>query len=138
MRLFAGGLLVAVLDTTIPIFIGRVTALLGAHRPEALMHDAWPQFAVMATVLFGARPAAVLLQNLTINQAISPGLTNRIRWQSHWHVVRQSWAYFQNDFAGRVATRVMQTGVALREALVMGADAAWYIVGTALPPSACC
>ena len=128
VRLFAGGLLVAVLDTTIPIFIGRVTALLGTHRPEALLRDAWPQFAVMAAVLFGARPAAVLLQNLTINQAVSPGLSNRIRWQSHWHVVRQSWAYFQNDFAGRVATRVMQTGVAVREALVMGADAAWYIV----------
>ena len=132
-RLFAGGLIVAALDTTIPLFIGRVTGLLDAHEPQALLHEAWPQFAVMAAVVFGARPAAVLLQNLLINQAVSPGLTNRIRWQSHWHVVRQSWAYFQNDFAGRVATRVMQTGPALREALVMGADAAWYIVvyGTA-------
>ena len=33
-----------------------------------------------------------------------------IRWQSHWHVVRQSWTFFQNDFAGRIANRVMQVG----------------------------
>ena len=132
VRLFVGGFLVAVLDTSIPIFIGRVTGLLERLTP-ATLHEAWPEFLAMAGILFLARPAALLLQILTINQAISPGLTNLIRWQSHWHVVRQSWAYFQNDFAGRVAARVMQTGVAVREAIVMGADAAWYIVvyGTA-------
>ena len=127
VRLFLGGFLVAVLDTSIPVCIGRVTALLGTYAPATLWTEAWPQFAVMAAVVFLARPAAVLLQNLTINQAISPGMSNLIRWQSHWHVVRQSWAYFQNDFAGRVAARVMQTGPSMREAIVMGADAAWYI-----------
>ena len=39
------------------------------------------------------------------NNAIVPGVVSRIRWLSHWHVVRQSWAFFQNDFAGRVAQR---------------------------------
>ena len=51
-----------------------------------------------------------------------------IRWQNHWHVVRQSWTFFQNDFAGRIANRVLQTGPALRESLVMAFDAAWYII----------
>ena len=128
VRLFLGGLLVAVLDTSIPICIGRVTGLLTTHEPARLFAEAWPQFLVMAVVVFLARPGAILMQMLTINQAISPGMSNLIRWQSHWHVVRQSWAFFQNDFAGRVAARVMQTGVAVREAIVMGADAAWYIL----------
>ena len=128
VRLFLGGLLVAVLDAAIPICIGRVVGLLSTHAPATLLHDEWRQFAVMAAVVFIARPGAVLLQNLTNNQAIAPGMSNLIRWQSHWHVVRQSWAYFQNDFAGRIAARVMQTGVAIREAIVMGADAAWYIL----------
>ncbi len=55
-------------------------------------------------------------------------MTNLIRWQSHWHVVRQSWTFFQNDFAGRIANRVMQTGPALRESVVMAIDAVWYIL----------
>ena len=37
------------------------------------------------------------------NNAVVPGVTSLIRWQSHWHVVRQSWPFFQNDFAGRIA-----------------------------------
>ena len=127
VRLFVGGLLVAVLDTAIPICIGRVTGLLNSHPPATLLADAWPQLLLMAAVVLVLRPLAFLQQRLTINQAINPGMANMIRWQSHWHVVRQSWSYFQQDFAGRIANRVMQTGPALRESIVLGADAAWYI-----------
>ena len=69
----------------------------------------------MALVLLVARPLALITQNLLANQAIAANVSNRIRWQNHWHVVRQSWAFFQNDFAGRIANRVMQTGPAIRE-----------------------
>ena len=57
-----------------------------------------------------------------------PGLTNLIRWQSHWYVVRQSWSFFQNDFAGRVANRILQTGPSLRDSVVVATNAVWYIV----------
>ena len=63
-----------------------------------------------------------------MNQIVNPGLSNMVRWQNHWHVVRQSWTFFQNDFAGRIANRVLQTGPSLRESLVMAFDAAWYIL----------
>ena len=82
----------------------------------------------MAAVLLLVRPAVFLQHAVLINQIVNPGLSNMIRWQNHWHVVRQSWTFFQNDFAGRIANRVMQTGPALRESLVMTFDAAWYIV----------
>ncbi|HLZ79555.1 MAG TPA: ABC transporter ATP-binding protein, partial [Sphingomonas sp.] len=45
-----------------------------------------------------------------------------------WHVVRQSWTFFQNDFAGRIANRVMQTGPALRDSVVSSINAVWYIL----------
>ena len=70
----------------------------------------------------------MLSHTVIVNQIINPSFTNLIRWQNHWHVVRQSWTFFQNDFAGRIANRVMQTGPALRESLVMAFDAAWYII----------
>ena len=82
----------------------------------------------MAAVLLLARPLALLAQNIVTNQVINPGFTNMIRWQSHWHVVRQSWTFFQNDFAGRIANRVMQTGPALRESVVAATNAVWYIL----------
>ncbi len=126
--LFAAGLAVAFLDTMIPVFIGRVVTLVSTTEPADLLRGHWPQLAGMACVMLLLRPAALLAQNLITNQAIVPGMTNLIRWQSHWHVVRQSWAFFQNDFAGRVANRVMQTGPALRESVVSTVNAVWYIL----------
>jgi len=126
--LFVAGLIVALIDTTIPVFVGRVITLVSSHEPGSLMHDSWPPLLGMAIVLLIARPLAMLLQNMITNQAIIPGFSNLIRWQNHWHVVRQSWSFFQNDFAGRIAQRVMQTGPSLRESVVSATTAVWYIL----------
>jgi ATP-binding cassette subfamily B multidrug efflux pump len=62
------------------------------------------------------------------NNAVIPGVTTLFRWLSHWHVIRQSWNFFQNDFAGRIANRVMNTSNSLRESVVSSIRAVWYIV----------
>ena len=126
--LFIAGFCVAILDATIPVFIGRVVTLVSNHTPQSFLAEAGPQLLVMLLVLLVARPIAVFMQNLITHQTVAAGLTNLIRWQNHWHVVRQSWSFFQNDFAGRIANRVMQTGPSLRESVVAGTNAVWYIL----------
>jgi ATP-binding cassette subfamily B multidrug efflux pump len=121
-------LLVALLDSTIPVFMGRIVTLITASPPDELFAKFWPHLLGMALVLLIARPFALTAQNLIANQAISANVSNRIRWQNHWYVVRQSWAFFQNDFAGRIANRVMQTGPAIRETLVALLTSVWYIM----------
>src|SRR5262245_54430398 len=69
--LFAAGFVVALLDTTIPVFIGRIVTLITTGPPEQLFARFWPHLAGMALVLLVARPAALTLQNLLANQAIS-------------------------------------------------------------------
>jgi len=126
--LFAAGFAVALLDVMIPVFIGKVVTLVTDSDPAALLTKAWPMLLGMAGVLLVLRPAAYVTQQFMMNQAIAANVANRIRWQNHWHVVRQSWAFFQNDFAGRIANRVMQTGPALRESLVSLLTAVWFIL----------
>src|SRR5579864_680458 len=126
--LFIAGFCVAILDATIPVFIGRVVTLVSNHTPQSFLAEAGPQLLVMLLVLLVARPIAVFMQNLITHQTIAAGLSNMVRWQNHWHVVRQSWSFFQNDFAGRIANRVMQTGPALRESVVAATNAVWYIL----------
>ena len=128
VAVFVAGLFVAVLDSLIPAFIGRLVTLVSTKAPAELIATSWHELALMAVVLVVARPAALLAQALFTQQAVAANVTNRIRWQSHWHVVRQGWGFFQDDFAGRIATRVMQTGPALRESVVQGANAVWYII----------
>src|SRR5258708_2952410 len=62
------------------------------------------------------------------NEGMAAGFSTLVRWQTAWHVVRQWWAFFQNDFAGRIANRIMQTGPAVRESVVLTLDALWYII----------
>jgi ATP-binding cassette subfamily B multidrug efflux pump len=126
--LFLFGGLAGILDVTVPAFIGRLVGLVTSHTAQTLLRDAWPQLAGMVLVLLVLRPSVMLCHITLTNQIINPALSNMIRWQNHWHVVRQSWTFFQNDFAGRIANRVLQTGPAMRESVVMSFDAAWYII----------
>jgi ATP-binding cassette subfamily B multidrug efflux pump len=128
IALFAAGLCVAVLDSAVPVFIGHIVTLVSTHAPDTLWRDAWPHLVGMALVLLLLRPVAMLTQNLLTQNAIAANVTNLVRWQSHWHVVRQNWSFFQDDFAGRIANRVMQTGPSLRESIVLSINTVWYIV----------
>jgi ATP-binding cassette subfamily B multidrug efflux pump len=128
IALLAAGMLAAVLDSLIPAFIGRLVTLVTNHPADELWATSRGALLGMAAIILIARPAALLLLNLITNQATTPGMTNLIRWQSHWNVVRQSWSFFQNDFAGRIANRVMQVGPALRESMVSATNAVWYII----------
>ncbi len=126
--LFVAGTAVALLDLLIPVFVGHVVDLVSTHTPEQVLHDHWHELAGMAFVQLIIRPLVILGQNLITNQGIVANLTNLVRWQAHWHVVRQGWSFFQNDFAGRIANRVMQTGPSLRESVIAGVNAVWYIL----------
>ena len=125
--MFATGLAVALIDTLIPVFIGKLVTLMQAVDRTAAFSAALPMLVGMALIVLIGRPITLLADSLVRNNAVVPGVTSLIRWQSHWHVVRQSWPFFQNDFAGRIANRVMQTSNALRECVVSSIRAIWYI-----------
>ncbi len=127
LAMFATGLVVALIDTLVPVFIGRLVTLMQAADRAAAFSAATPMLIGMAALLLFGRPLAMMADSLVRNNAVLPGVTSLIRWQSHWHVVRQSWPFFQNDFAGRIANRVMQTSNALRESVVSSIRAVWYI-----------
>ena len=61
-----------------------------------------------------------------LNNAILPNFGTLIRWRSHSHVLRQSVGWFENDFAGRIANRIMQTPPAAGEAVFQVFDAMTY------------
>ena len=126
--MFVTGLVVALIDTLIPVFIGKLVRLMESADRAAALADALPALLAMGALVLIGRPLALLMDSLVRNNAVVPGLTCLIRWQSHWHVVRQSWPFFQNDFAGRIANRVMQTSNAVRESVVSCIRAVWYIV----------
>jgi ATP-binding cassette subfamily B multidrug efflux pump len=125
--LFVTSMLASLIDTAVPIFLGQVVELMTATDRQAAIQNAWPMLTIMLLIVLIGRPAAHTLDSLMRNNAVAPAGNTMVRWQSHWHVVRQSWSFFQKDFAGRVANRVMQAGHALRESVVSSIRAVWYI-----------
>jgi len=125
--MFVASLGVALFDTAIPLIFGRLVALMDTEDRLAAVAAQWPMLLGMAALVLVARPIAILTDIVIRQNVLVPGATSLIRWQSHWHVVRQSLTFFQNDFAGRIANRVMQTGGALRESAMSSIRAVWYI-----------
>jgi ATP-binding cassette subfamily B multidrug efflux pump len=125
--MFVASFCVALLDTVIPLIIGRLVALMAAEDRVAAIASSWTTLVAMAALVLVVRPIAILADIVIRQNVLVPGATSLVRWQSHWHVVRQSLTFFQNDFAGRVANRVMQTGGSLRESAMSSIRAVWYI-----------
>ncbi|MCC5088102.1 ABC transporter ATP-binding protein [Xanthomonas campestris] len=122
------GLLLALVEVAMFDFLGRIVDMLAEQPGPDFFRRHASELVWMALITLVARPFFTGLHNLLVNQAIVPGLSNRSRWLMHNYVVRQSLAFFHNDFAGRIANRVMQTGTSLRESAVQMVDALWYIV----------
>jgi ATP-binding cassette subfamily B multidrug efflux pump len=126
--LFVVELLVALSDSAVPWFMGRVVTMVTKTPPEQFLALGWPWLLGMAIVVVIVRPVVTFARYLITNQAIAAPFTGMVRWQSHWHVVRQSWAFFQNDFAGRISNRVMQTAPSVRSTLTATITTIWYIL----------
>ncbi|NHF67641.1 ABC transporter ATP-binding protein [Xanthomonas hortorum] len=122
------GLLLALVEVAMFDFLGRIVDMLAERPGPEFFRRHAGELVWMALITLVARPLFTGLHNLLVNQAIVPGLSNRSRWLMHNYVVRQSLGFFHNDFAGRIANRVMQTGTSLRESAVQMVDALWYIV----------
>ena len=127
--LFVTGFIVAIVDALIPVSIGRIVALVSSKRPDMIWRDAGGQLMLMAALFLLVRPAAHFAQLIVANLMLVPGLTNLVRWQNHWHVVRQGWTFFQNDFAGRIAGRAScRPGRRCARASCCRSPAIWYIL----------
>jgi ATP-binding cassette subfamily B multidrug efflux pump len=128
LAVMAAGLVGAILEVALFAFLGDIVDLVrAAETPAAFFAEQGPTLVLMAAVALLARPLVFGLHTLLVNQTLVPTLTNLVRWQTHRYVLRQSLGFFQNDFAGRIANRIMQTGPSLRESVVQVVDALWFV-----------
>jgi ATP-binding cassette subfamily B multidrug efflux pump len=115
----------SIVDAMMPIFVGLIVGMLTTTKPGEMFSTHGQTLAWMA-ILVLLRPLTFVLDTLVRNHSIVPNIVNLVRWQTHWHVIRQSWSYFQNDFAGRLANKVLQAGDAIETGVNLTVDAVWY------------
>ncbi|MEQ8356466.1 MAG: ABC transporter ATP-binding protein [Kiloniellaceae bacterium] len=118
----------AMAELSLYAFLGGLVDWMTSSTPETFMADHSWGLIGMAVVAVVLRPIATLASRGLMTLSLVPGLTNRVRWLNHRYVLRQSLEYFQNDYAGRIAQKVLQTGHAVREAVVNVIDGVWFLL----------
>ncbi|MGD8163935.1 ABC transporter ATP-binding protein [Pantoea sp. FN0307] len=125
--LLAVGLIVALIEVALYRYLSQLIDMVNASTPAIFFQENWGTLLWMAAVAMILRPLFIGLHDLLIHQSIGPSLGSLILWQNHSYVLRQSLKFFQNDFSGRIAQRIMQTGNALRDSAVQTVDAMWHV-----------
>ena len=128
---------VAAIEIALIGYMGRIVDLLGSDGgPAQVWERHGTELMLAAAFILLIRPAVQLLDVALLNNALMPNFGTLIRWRAHGHVLRQSVGWFENDFAGRIANRIMQTPPAAGEAVFQVFDAITfalaYLVGAAV------
>jgi ATP-binding cassette subfamily B multidrug efflux pump len=122
------GLVASLIEVSLFSYLSQIIDLTKDTPPGSFFSDHMGELLWMAAVAMIMRPVFFGLNDLLVHQTLTPGMTSMIRWQNHKYVLRQSLNFFQSDFAGRIAQRIMQTGSSLRDSAVQMVDAIWHVV----------
>jgi ATP-binding cassette subfamily B multidrug efflux pump len=119
---------IAVAEVWLFGFLGQIVDWLAAQDKETLLSDQfWPLLGMSALVLLGL-PLLVWFHSLLTHQTLLGNFPMRIRWLGHRYLMKQSMSYYQDEFAGRVATKLMQTSLALRQCIMTFIEIVNYVV----------
>ncbi|VUD61960.1 Putative multidrug export ATP-binding/permease protein [Thalassocella blandensis] len=125
MALFSG--LAAALEVSFFAFLGDLVDLLNNNTPDTLLDQAGGKLLFMAIMVLVALPLVFFFHSTLIHQTILGNFAMAIRWNAHRFLLGQSVEFYQNEFAGRLATKVMQTALAVRETVLKLLDVMLYV-----------
>lgn len=117
----------AILEVMLFGFLGQLVDWLAERNPQTLLEEEGSTLAWMTIVLLILLPAITLLHTLITHQTLLGNFPMAIRWNAHRYLLGQSMSFYQNDYAGRIATKVMQTSLSVREAVIKLADVFVYV-----------
>ncbi len=128
-------ILVAAIEVGLIYYMGRIVDVLD-QGSEMMWARHGTELIIVALLIVFVRPVLQALDVALINNAILPNFGALVRWRAHRQVLRQSVGWFENDFAGRIANRIMQTPPAAGEVVFQAFDALSfslaYLIGAAI------
>ncbi|MGD1926096.1 MAG: ABC transporter ATP-binding protein [Paracoccaceae bacterium] len=120
------GLIAALMESGLIFYSGRLIDLMTEAGPRAFWAEHHVEVIAAALLILIARPLAIALNHLFLEQTLASNMQEQVRWRAHTHMLGQSMGFFQSDFAGRLSNRVMQTGPAGEDSTDMAFEGLWY------------
>ncbi|WP_298812572.1 ABC transporter ATP-binding protein [uncultured Roseibium sp.] len=122
------GAIIAVLEVLIFTFLGELVTWLSTENAETFFEDNWRQLLWMGLVVLVLLPGVSAVWEMLFHQGLMGTYPMSVRWRVHRYLLRQSISFYQNDFAGRIANKLMQTALAVREVVTRIADILVYVI----------
>ena len=118
---------VALIEVSLFAFLGRLVDWLNAADRATFWDEHGVFMSLMAGVVLILLPVMKFVYETAIHQGIMGNYAMRARWETHRYVLRQSLGFFQDDFAGRISAKVMQTAVACRDVVFKITEVLLYV-----------
>ncbi len=119
--------LIGVFEAMLFGMLGNVVDWLSRASPATLWQAERHNLLLLAGILL-ASPVVIALQTLFKHQALAANFPMLLRWNFHRLMLSQSMSFYQDEFAGRVATKVMQTALAVRDVWMILADILVFVI----------
>ncbi|RJE80593.1 ABC transporter ATP-binding protein [Paracoccus sp. JM45] len=123
-----GAGIIAIIELMLFSWLGQLVDRLADTPKDQFWAQQGGNIAVMAVVLLVLLPGLNFGTSMVLHQSLMGNFPQRIRWQAHRYLLRQSVGYFQDEFAGRIAQRLMQTSLAVREVAMKIMDVGSYVL----------
>ena len=108
--------------------LGQVVDWLTSSQPDTFFADNWPTLLAMSVFMLVVIPLANAARSLVVHQTLMGNLPMSVRWQTHRYLLNQSYGFFENEFSGRIATKVMQTSLAVRDTVMKLLDVILFVI----------
>ena len=126
-RIFAVTGVISALNATLEValiwYMGRIVDVLAQGQPAQIWADYGTEILLVGLLVLIAKPMIGFVGVALLHNTILPNFTSMMRYRAHAHVLRQPVGWFESDFAGRIANRIMQTPPAAGEVVFDTFDA---------------
>ena len=119
--------LIAVLEVSLFNYLGSLVDWLSTSDRRTFLQAESGKLLWISAITLVLLPLVGFIQSLVVHQAVVGNYPMAIRWKAHRYILGQSYSFFQDEFAGRVATKVMQTSLAIRETVMKVLDTLVYV-----------
>ncbi|MDG2502137.1 MAG: ABC transporter ATP-binding protein [Porticoccaceae bacterium] len=118
----------AIAEAMLFAILGQVVDWLASSDPATFIQESWLQLVAMGFFVLLFIPLTTAFQSLVVHQTLMGNFPMSVRWNAHRYLLDQSYGFFQNEFSGRIATKVMQTALAVRETVMTLLNVLLFVV----------
>jgi len=124
----AASALIAIVEVGLFGFLGHIVDWLSVQNRQTFLQTEWWKLAGIGFVVAVILPLLATVSSMNTYQTLFGNYPMRIRWQVHRYLLKQSMGFYQDEFAGRIATKLMQTALAVRETVVKFVEVLNYVI----------